>query len=74
MLKTVLKPTNAQKLSKIELKNITGGGANDIFCITYCFADDGPPGTPSASCLNGEYCVPYDCGSRTDTGYRCEAR
>lgn len=57
----------AQKLSKNELKNLTGGTGPGAQCPILCFYDE----QSGHGCGFGKECVPYSCGP-SRLGYRCE--
>lgn len=69
MLKNKLNLKGAQKLSKSELRNFTGGGigGGGPLCPTFCFYDE----QIGFFCGTGYQCVPFSCGA-PQPGYRCE--
>lgn len=68
MLKNNSSLKDFRKLSKNELKNITGGAGQARQCPTSCTYRNGL----SIGCGNKQ-CVPYTCSISTEPGYRCEA-
>lgn len=66
MLKNNSNLKGAQKLSKNDLKSISGGAGP--LCPTFCFYDEQ---TGGFSCGPGMACMSYSCG-RNSIGFRCE--